>query len=452
MDDPAHNNANHADHVSAPPPPADDRAYGHVGYTPPGPSLGKLVLDLIGMFAISLPAMGAVFLLTMLCSALFGPFLGPLSAFLPVLGLVLLGSMVRRFKRERGVTLLGYLELATRLNLPLPEFLDTLGKGEGLAVGARAQRMAQTLRAGGGLGEAVCRHAADVPAAQAAVVWRGEQAGRLSAAVARASGNLRRTRQDPTGMRSDAALQYALLVMVVLLGLMGMISALILPKYHEIFNDFDVAMPAITRLTFEWGGAVSPLLVLFAAGAMLALLGWAAYGLVRDSQAVGGTLRRVFEPVIWRVPVLSCSLRSAAWADACFMIEQAMRAGQPLPDAIELAGHPSISGVVDRRLARFAQHLRNGQPPADAARHARLPALIVGMLGTANAAAQPADTFAYLCRYYTHRVSPTEQVVRATALPLLTLALACAVAWFVFALFYPLIVLIERTIDVTGYA
>ena len=88
----------------------------------------------------------------------------------------------------------------------------------------------------------------------------------------------------------------------------------------------------------------------------------------------------------------------------------------------------------------------------DAAKAARLPGLFVGMLSTATAATQPADVFAFLCRYYTERVSPTEALVKAAALPLATLVAAACVAWFVFSLFYPLIVLIEATIEATGLA
>lgn len=451
----------HADTLGAPQaayavgetPPYTDAGRG--GYAPPGNSarvLGTLVLDLIGMAGLALPVLGAVWMLSVGVSILAGPLFAVMFTFILLLGLVLIGSAVRRVKRERGAALLSYVELGVRLNLPLPEFLETLGRGEGALLGQRAQRMAWTLREGGGLGEAICRHAKDLPATQAAVVWRGEQSGRLREAVARASGNLRRQNRDARATHGDAAMQYAMLVMVVLLGLMGLFSVILLPKYINIFNDFDVDFPAITRITFQNSGLLSLVLVLGSLAGLLLLVGWSAYGMVRDSQAVGGPMRRVLEPVLWRLPVLSRSMRSAAWADACFMIEQAMRAGQPLPDAIESAGHPAICGVVDRRLARFARHLRAGRGPADAARAARLPAFIVGMLGTANAAAQPADTFAYLCRYYTHRVSIAEQLVRATALPLLTLALASAVAWFVFALFYPLVILIERTLEVTGYA
>ena len=58
------------------------------------------------------------------------------------------------------------------------------------------------------------------------------------------------------------------------------------------------------------------------------------------------------------------------------------------------------------------------------------------MLGTASAVAQPADVFAFLCRYYTERVSPAEALLKAAALPFATLVAAMCVAWFVFSIFH----------------
>jgi type II secretory pathway component PulF len=292
----------------------------------------------------------------------------------------------------------------------------------------------------------------EVPVHQATLIWRGERAGRLRDAVARAADNRRRAIRDSRASKSGSGMQYALTVMVVLLGLVGLVGIKIIPKYIEIFEDFETELPWVTRMMFEWAGVFGPLLVLTGGVAMLGIIGWSTYGLFYSAEGVAGPLRRWLEPVWWRVPVLSHSTRSRALADACFTIEQAMRAGRPLPEAIDAARHPAQSGVLDRRLRRLAEGLRRGRPLPDAARAARLPALVVGMLGTASAASDPADVFAFLCRYYTHRVSPAEAVLRAAALPVLTLVMAAAVAWFVFAVFYPLIVLIERCIDVTGYA
>ena len=411
----------------------------------------RYAIDLVGVFAMSIPALFALGMVAGTLMALVGT-AGMLSDFFLVLGFILLCSALRRLQTERKCRLLNYLKLATAQNLPLPEFLDALRKGEGPTIGRRAEQIAEELRMGGGLGEALMAHVPDIPLHQSAVIWRGEQAGRLGEAVAHVADNEMNRSRATQSNRNDVALQYALFIFIVLLGMASVVGAFILPKFVEIFIDFDTPIPRFTALLIDWVAVFSPVLLLVSVIALLGVIGWSMHGLFHPSEKIIGPMRRLLEPVLWRIPVLCEGFRSRALADACFMIEQAMRAGRPLPDAIEAARHPLQSRVMDKRLQRFAHGLRQGQSMTDAARAAGLPALFVGMLGTASAATQPADVFAFLCRYYTERVSPAEALLKAAALPLATLIAAICVAWFVFSIFYPLIVLIEATIQATGLA
>ncbi|MEM9109341.1 MAG: type II secretion system F family protein [Planctomycetota bacterium] len=420
---------------------------------PPASQLkpAKLVFDLAGVFALSIPALFLLGVITSVIIMVTGA-AGILTNFFLLLGFVLMASALRRLQAERRCRLLNYLKLATEKNLPLPEFLEALQDGEGRGIGKHAGLIADELRMGTGLGDALIEHVPDIPLHQSAVIWRGEHTGRLGESVARVadaeSARSRRANSD----RNDVALQYALFVFIALMGMGWVVGGSILPRYQEIFLDFEAVTPHFTLLTMGMVQALSPLFLIFSVVALLGMIGWSTHGLFHTSEVIAGPLRRIFEPILWRVPVLSSGFRSQAMADASFMIEQAMRAGRPLPEAIDAARHPLQSREMDRRLERFAEHLRQGQTVPDAARTARLPALFVGMLSTATASTQPADVFAFLCRYYTERVSLAEAIFQAAALPMATLLAAGCVAWFVFALFYPLIALIEATLQATGLA
>ena len=415
------------------------------------PGLVRFVVNIGAVFVFSVPALCALFLSGLLLTALTGS-IGFLTSFFVLIGFVLIASALRRLHHERMCRLLNYLKLATGRNLPLPEFLDALRRGEGFGISVRAERIAGDLRLGSSLGAALIEHAPEVPVHQSAVILRGEQAGRLSEAVARVADNLNTESRTLQSARNDVALQYALVIFVILLAMAAFIGARILPVFAEIFFDYEAELPRFTIITFELVSQLSWFFLIAAIIGLLGVIGWATHGLFLTSETITGPLRRLLEPVLWRVPVLSNSLRSRALADACFTIEQAMRAGRPLPDAIDAARYPLQSRVMSRRLERFAAGLRKGQAMTDAARSSGLPALIVGMLGMASAAAKPADVFAFLCRYYTQRVSPVETLVKAAAMPLITLTAAACVAWVVLAIFYPLITLIEASIEATGMA
>jgi len=399
-----------------------------------------MLANLLLMFALAIPAVFVVGFLTFLFLLLPG-YAGFIAPLLAVMTILLIAAGVRRLRMESSSRLLNYLALATRLNLPLPEFLDALRRGEGAGVSRRSQSIARDIRAGSGLGDALFAHSPELPAHQTAVIWRGEQFGRLREAVAHVAERSKRVSKDAQAGAQDIAMSFALLVFIFLLGIASAVGIFILPHFEEIFLDFEADFPRITQLTFDWAKFLTPVLAGVAVLALLAMLGGCAYSLFYSGEAIVGPVRRTFDDLWWRVPVLSDSYRNRAWADACFSIEQAMAAGWALPEAIEAARHPVQSGVANRRLRSFAELIRQGTDMQQAARQAKLPGLIVGMLGTSGAASRPADVFAFLSRYYTHRVSPIEAVVRASFVPAVTLLAAVMVGWFVFAVFYPLIVL-----------
>lgn len=416
-----------------------------------GRGLGMAICCLLGVVGLSIPTL---FVLGIIAFALtiFTGFMGYFFALIVLFGFLMIATAVRRIRAEINSRLLSYLDLATRLNLPLPEFLQALERSEGWTLGRRARQIGRDLRVGIGLGDALYTHVPEVPSYQSAIIWRGERIGRLRDAVARAAANAQHNERNTQDNRNDVALQYTLVMLIVLLGITSLVGIFIMPSFYEIFVDFDAPLPAMTEATFYWAQRLSPLLLVIVGFVLLLVTGWSTYNLFHTSEIILGPIRRLLGPILWHVPVLSNAFRDRALADACFGIEQAMRSGRPLPEAIDTACAPVESGVLERRFRRFAEHLRQGQPLQDAARRARMPALIVGMLGSASTSATPADVFAFLARYYGERVSPLEAIVRATALPLATLAAAVCVAWVVLAMLYPLVILIEHTLESTGMA
>jgi|GEM_PF-3156959 len=411
---------------------------------------GRMLLNILGIFLLSVPALFVLSVLTFLLAA-FTNIAASIFSFISLLCLGLVAAAVRRLRAECSGRLLGYLGLAARQNLPIPEFLDALQRGEGPGMRRRARLIAEDMRLGATLGEALFAHAPEIPAHQTSIIWRGEYAGRLSESIDHVASRASNESRDAQSSRSDIATQYALFLFVALLGVAGAASIFVIPNYIEIFADFGIDIPEITRITFFWIGNIGPLISFLAVGALMAVVGWSAYTMFHSSENVIGPLRRMTERLWWHMPLCSISYRNRAWADACFLIEQAMRAGRPLPEAIDVARHPVHSSVVNSRLRMFASLLREGAPMPKAARDANLPALIAGMLGTASDAVDPADVFAFLSRYYAQRVTPVEALLRASALPIITLLASILVGWFVFSIFYPLVVLIEQTAKESGY-
>ena len=380
------------------------------------------------------------------------PVFGILFALMSVFMLIAAGAGFARYQATRGNLLLNYLHAAVRLNLPLADYLGQVARGERGRLRREARKVATHLSHGYGLGETLMSVRTEIPRHHAAVIWRGEACGRLVQAFNRIDHHQRRRReQTPASDLGIGALGYAMLVMVVVILLTTGISILIIPTFEEIAADFGTQLPRITTLTFAWVAWLGPIVCLLMALVLLLMVGWPTHRGLVGGRGLIDALRRWLEPLYWRLPVISAGHRSRACGDCCFLIEQAMHAGLPLDEAVDNASAPAISAVMHRKMKLFAWGLTSGSDPADAARDAHMPALIVGMLATAEHSDDPAACFGFLARYYDQKTSPLEAALRASALPLVTLLLAGVTGWLVFAIFYPLVMLIEQTNAVTGY-
>lgn len=77
------------------------------------------------------------------------------------------------------------------------------------------------------------------------------------------------------------------LIGVGLLGIPTLLIALLAPKYAEVFRDFGVRLPLLTKWFLDFGQALAtPMGALAAAAALLVALG-AVYAIARASRPVG---------------------------------------------------------------------------------------------------------------------------------------------------------------------
>src|SRR5687767_9000816 len=67
-----------------------------------------------------------------------------------------------RVKRQAGQRILGYLAMSVRLNAPLPDMLEAAANAERGRVGQRLWNLAQRLRSGGSLRDALLHAAPEV--------------------------------------------------------------------------------------------------------------------------------------------------------------------------------------------------------------------------------------------------------------------------------------------------
>jgi type II secretory pathway component PulF len=182
------------------------------------------------------------------------------------------------------------------------------------------------------------------------------ESGQLGLVLEQHLRSARRTRD--LRFRFWASLTYPLVMLALAIVVAGAMLTVFVPQFEEIFKDFGVPLPFLTKVTIE----ISALLVWLLPGwpllvAFMVIVGVAIYGM----RFLPGRPWRVRQ---WqRVPLFGWAARSIAMSEFCGLLMLLVECGVPLPKALRL----TAGAVRDANLAqgslKLAEQCEHGLPP-----------------------------------------------------------------------------------------
>ena len=102
------------------------------------------------------------------------------------------------------------------------------------------------------------------------------------------------------------------------------------------------------------------------------------------------------------------------------------------------------------RVRSWAEGAGAGHSPEDAARKAKMPAFLVGMLGTAKSLPDQSDVFIFLSRYYGSRFRRRQALLEGAIVPAVAIVMGLVVVAIALALFLPMINIIDKLCGLYG--
>ena len=378
--------------------------------------------------------------------------------FVPVF-LALLVMIVSQFgravRRRRATVVLGYVEQAVRLDLPLPPMIRAAAQSEGHKTGWRLLALHDELDRGQSLEQALRRSVPEVQPATLRAVGAAGRVGRLPHMLRRLAAA---DQWEVTPESELTALYriYPIFVLLVAIATGGvLIPVVVWPKFFKILHDFHQTPPwtmrAMTRLVGPPFGAVGPVGVLILMG-LVALAPTGRYLArlffpTRLDPPFGGLVR---DQLIWWTPVLHGDALDRGMADLCDFISDAADAGRPIDQALREARQTQANAVMRFRVAQWADAIERGQPLHEAARLAEMPGLMVAMLATVRNTDDLGEIFSFLHRHYEFRFSRRRELLRALYIPFVVMLMGALVLLIELSIFQPLIALITAEARLTG--
>ena len=355
--------------------------------------------------------------------------------------------LLRRTSTTRALA--AHLSAITNLNLPLAGALRTAGKSERGHLGWALREMGRDLAAGGSVSEAMRRAHPACSALVVSVIAAGEQAGQLPRALA----DLERSLTDQlyeagTSLeKSKRCWLYPMgLVLFACLMLAGMMTWIV-PKYYEIFVDFDTKLPEVTLALIgvsRWLVGGPGLLLLLALFVLLFCL-VVGGGIVLALRDPHTTMTRMIVDT-WRwIPGLTRPVAFGEGMSAAIrVVAMSLAAGLTLDRAAGLAATLHPNRYLRRRWLDFSRFIGTGLSAAEAAEQAGLGKVFSWACRTlARGNANAEVVLRHAADYHRAIAHRWWRALTMVAWPLVTCVLGCMVGFVVLALFLPLVSLIN---------
>ena len=348
----------------------------------------------------------------------------------------------RRMSSTRAVV--HHLSTITHLNLPLAQALTTAGRTEPGRVGVVLQRMGQAVAEGLPLATAMRRADPRCPLLVTSVMDAGERAGQLPQALA----DLEDALGDELRAKSDEAMAggqywvYPACLMAIVGALLYFVMVFVMPKFQEIFMDFDTRLPPMTINLIDlstWCVRADTVAVL-----LLGILVVTVVTVAAARRAPGYTVRQTIMDTCGWIPWLTKPVSfGKGMSTALRVVRMGTAAGMTLPAASALAASVRVNRHLRRRWDGFVKMIEGGIPASRAAGETGLGGVFArACRDLERGNADPQLVLGHAADYYRACAFRWWRALWRITVPAATCAMGCVVGYIVLALFLPLLNLI----------
>ena len=305
--------------------------------------------------------------------------------------------------------------------------------------------VAEDVESGSSLSDAMAKHPAAFDRLYCKMVNAGEIGGVLDVILQRLADFMEKA--ERLKRRIKSALIYPSVVITIAVLIVTGIMYFVIPKFQEIFNDFDVKLPGLTLWlidTSRWvAGQSSPDQTIHGAVWIVCspVIAFAFYKLIRKTQFG----RAATDTIIIHIPVLGNLVRKTAVARFTRTLGTLVAAGVPILEAITITRDTSGNYVYEKALNKVHDSIREGETFATPLRESKVcDSLVVNMIDVGEETGDLDVMLMKIADNYDEEVDVAVAGLLSLLEPLMVVVLGGIVGTIVLALFMPLVSMIEN--------
>ncbi len=338
-------------------------------------------------------------------------------------------------------------QLATLIDsgLPLLRGLNVLGKQEPNPVlKATINNIADSVQGGSTFSESLGQHPKMFNKLYVNMVKAGELGGVLEVVLTRLAEYQEKAHKLKGKIVS--AMVYPLIVMFIAVAIMSFLMLFIVPKFRDMFRDMGdgAQLPLISRVVFgfsDWMLA-RPLLLPNAVWILfIAVGGWTAFG--AWARTVKG--RNMVDGFKLKLPVFGDIQRKSAIARFSRTLGTLVTSGVPILQALNITRDTAGNVIVAEAIDKVHDAVKEGESIVTPMTGSGIfPNLVVSMVDVGEETGQLPEMLLKIADVYDDEVDGAVTALTSILEPIMIVILALVVGAIVFALFLPLISVIQK--------
>jgi type IV pilus assembly protein PilC len=301
----------------------------------------------------------------------------------------------------------------------------------------------EDVEGGSSLSEAMAKHPAAFDKLYTKMVAAGEVGGVLDIILQRLAEFMEKAQRLKRKIKG--AIVYPSVVVVVAVAIVTFIMVFIIPKFEEIFRDFGVALPSLTRWLINvsaWvaGNKVGQTIpgwvfILLAPILLVVFIKFAR-------KATPG--RAALDTMILWTPVFGGLVKKSVTARFTRTLGTLISAGVPILEAMLITRDTSGNYVFEKALTKVHDSIREGESFADPLRESKVcDAIVVNMIDVGEETGDLDAMLMKIADNYDEEVDVAVAAMVALIEPMLMVFLGVVVGTIVVAMFLPLVAMIE---------
>lgn len=343
------------------------------------------------------------------------------------------------FESFKKITHRDLAEFTNQLSLLLESGVSTLNSLHTIEVHAENVKMKRTVRLiarkmenGNSLSEALSFFPKLFSPLYISMVQVGEATGRVHSVLADLSNFLKM--QEKIKREIVKASIYPMIILTVLLIMMTLGSIFVIPKFKELFMNFGMELPQLTKTVFwiaDYAKIWMPIVCIILFG---------SFFIYKGVPSVKKIVKKINDRVSLRVPIVKKVVSIINMFQLSLSLRILLKNGIKLTDALQMVSMTVSNGIVRREIINIKLLVETGMSIGESfAQQRHISALLKSSMGSGEEAGKIPEMLEKLNEYYDQELKFQLERLGELIQPLSVVFIALIAVPFIFAIFIPII-------------